>query len=240
MRSVAAPMLSLAATGHPQHDASFMTTAKGSYSEGNTIKSAVVYAASNPINLRSPENERDRQFPTREPLGTAFVAVVPRRRNPQRHGKFQLRRMPPGGRLPLSRLRLARERNAGSICLDFPIGAYSSIINLCRLQATVGDLQIDLGGIMPSAEEEGACTERDATNDESPVSGFKHGSPGKIERLAHILSGIKAANRKPLEILGTAAAAVPAKSQRSKPESSHWIRRVCKTNRVALPLNTRM
>jgi hypothetical protein len=38
-------MWSLAARGHPQHDASFTTTAKGSYSEGSSIKSAVVYAA---------------------------------------------------------------------------------------------------------------------------------------------------------------------------------------------------
>jgi hypothetical protein len=33
-----------------------------------------------PIDLRSSENERDREFPTRKPSGTAFVAVV-RRRN---------------------------------------------------------------------------------------------------------------------------------------------------------------
>src|SRR6267142_5215209 len=47
MRSVVAPTRSLAATGHPQHEASFTTTAKGSYSEGRTIKSAALYTAGN-------------------------------------------------------------------------------------------------------------------------------------------------------------------------------------------------
>jgi hypothetical protein len=47
MRSVAAPARSLAATGHPQHEASFTTTPNGSYSEGTTIKSAAVYTGGN-------------------------------------------------------------------------------------------------------------------------------------------------------------------------------------------------
>src|SRR6267378_2398261 len=47
MRSVVAPTRSLAATGHPQHEASFTTTAKGSYSEGRTIKSDALYTAGN-------------------------------------------------------------------------------------------------------------------------------------------------------------------------------------------------
>src|SRR5882762_5008243 len=68
MRSVVAPTRSLAATGHPQHEASLTTTAKGSYSEGRTIKSDALYAPGNPIDLQNPGTNAIRDSQIESPL----------------------------------------------------------------------------------------------------------------------------------------------------------------------------
>jgi hypothetical protein len=84
------------------------------------------------------------------------------------------------------------------------------IAGVSSSQATVGDLQIDLGVLCHPPKKRRHVLNRVRTNDESPVSGFRHVLPGKVERLAHItLCGLKAPYRKLMEILATTAAAVP-------------------------------
>jgi hypothetical protein len=51
-------------------------------------------------------------------------------------------------------------------------------------QATVGDLQIDLGVLCHLPKHRRHVLNRVRTNDESPVSGFRHVLPGEVERLA--------------------------------------------------------
>jgi hypothetical protein len=72
-------------------------------------------------------------------------------------------------------------------------------------------LQIDLRVLCHPTKQRGHVLNRVRTNDKSPVSGFKHVLPGKVESLAHItLCGLKAPYRKPLDIPATARPAVPS------------------------------
>ena len=115
--------------------------------------------------------------------------------------------------------RLSARTNVRNLHPIVPIQKRNIPLNGCRKlgviagvsssHATVGDLQFNLGVSCHVSKKRGHVLNRVRTNDKSPVSGFRHGLPGKVERLAHILCGLKASNRKPLETPAMAAASVP-------------------------------
>jgi len=67
-KSLPAPTRSLTTTGHPQQLASLTTTANGSYSEGNTIKSAAVYTPGSCDWFTNPKNRTRSLIPSEAAL----------------------------------------------------------------------------------------------------------------------------------------------------------------------------
>ena len=76
-RSRAAPTWSLAATGQPQHIASFTTTANGSYSEGRTIRSEEYIRREAATDSRSQENELAERCPEHLPADSSSARSGP-------------------------------------------------------------------------------------------------------------------------------------------------------------------
>src|SRR6266481_7915233 len=79
------------------------------------------------------------------------------------------------------------------------------IVGVSASKRTVGNLQIDLRVLCHPSKQRRHVLNRVRTNDESSISEFRHNLSGDAERLAHtILCGLRAPNRKPLDIAARA------------------------------------
>jgi hypothetical protein len=77
---------------------------------------------------------------------------------------------------------------------------FGVIAEVSSPQATVRDSHANLRLLGHPPKQRGNVLKNWVrTDDESQVSRVSHGVPAKVERLAHILCGLKGANRKPLE-----------------------------------------
>ena len=65
------------------------------------------------------------------------------------------------------------------------------MVGLSSSQTTVGNLQIDLRMLCHLPKKRRHVLNGVRANDESPVSGFRHVLPGRVERFAHIVRGLK-------------------------------------------------